>query len=135
LRREEKFNKFSYILFEIGFVVFALPAMVVAFFSVPFLVYFSIIGKWQLWPFILIGVVIAFTQIMGVIYLVNHFYLEPLDMRFGEFLRHLYEKRKNTKKKNSQSIQVLYEKIDNLSQKLKEERREQTDRIYNQVNY
>ena len=74
---KEKFYKRNFYIFEIGFIAIAVPVLIIAITSIPILVYFTLTQYFQLWPFILLGDLISFFQILSIQFFVKKYYLTP----------------------------------------------------------
>lgn len=127
----ERFYKSSFYFFEIGFIVVAIPVLILALTSIPVMMYFAITQYFQLWPFVLLGVLIAGFQIYAIQFFVKKFILKPLQLTFGEYLRMRFDER--YKKEETSSIieqKIWYDNLDEFIIRLKTEQKEQTLLIY-----
>lgn len=127
---KEKFYKNSFYIFEIGFIIIAIPVLLVALTSIPILVYFTLVQNFQLWPFIILGVSIAFFQILAIQIFVKKFYLTPYNMTFGEYLRFRFDDRKKSEEEEQKPPKTWYDDLDDFTIRIRETQRKQTIRIY-----
>ena len=127
---KEKFYKSNFYLFEIGFIIIAVPVLLVAITSIPILVYFTIVQNFQLWPFIILGTLIAFSQILAIQIFVRKFYLIPYNMTFGEYLRFRYDERNVTIEDENKPQKTWYDNLDEFTLQIREAQRKQTYQIY-----
>ncbi len=128
---QEKFYEKNFYFFEIGFIIIAIPVLVLALLSIPVLIYFTLVKYFQLWPFILLGVLIAFFQILAFQYFVKRFYLDPYEMTFGEYLRSRFEaRRRNQDDLEGKPPKTWYDNLDDFIMRIRAEQREQTCRMY-----
>ncbi len=127
---KEKFYKSNFYLFEIGFIIIAVPVLLVAITSIPILVYFTIVQNFQLWPFIILGSLIAFSQILAIQIFVRKFYLIPYNMTFGEYLRFRYDERNVTIEDENKPQKTWYDNLDEFTLQIREAQRKQTYQIY-----
>jgi hypothetical protein len=108
----------------------------IAFVSVPVMLYFSIAQRFYIWPFIVTGSLIPFFQILAIKYYVKRFILDPHNMNLGEYLRFFVDKkilRKESLQDYNDNDPEWYDKIEELTLRLRSEWKEQTDQIY--LNY
>ena len=138
--RNMKFNervyKNNFFFFEFGFIFVIIPLLVISFVSVPFLTYVALTGNVPIWPIIIVAIIIIFSQIMAIQYLVRRFYLEPHNMTFGEYLRYLFDKRIDKMKMGDFAEEkniAWYDELDPFIEKIRNEMREQTEKIYSSV--
>ncbi len=128
---KEKFYEKNFYIFEIGFIIIAIPVLVLALLSIPVLIYFTLAKNFHLWPFILLGVLIAFFQILALQYFVKRFYLDPYEMTFGEYLRFRFEdRRRNQDDLEGKTPKTWYDNLDDFILRIRAEQREQTCRMY-----
>ena len=126
----ERFYERNFYLFEISYIIIAIPVLVLALLSIPVLLYFVIVQNFQLWPFILVGVFVAFFQILAIQYFVKKFFLEPYEMTFGEYLRFRFEDRRKEDTLEDKPPKTWYDDLDDFIVRIRTEEREQTYRIY-----
>ncbi|NHJ85218.1 MAG: hypothetical protein FK734_07135 [Asgard group archaeon] len=129
LEAEEKFYKRNFYLFEISYIILAVPIFILSLASIPLSLYYSIKQNFYLWPIVLVATLIVFVQILATQYFVKKFYLEPYDLTFGQYLRMRYEER-YAAKEEVREIKTWYDNIDEFIVKIKTTQREQTKRIY-----
>ncbi|MCK4291344.1 MAG: hypothetical protein KAX09_10210, partial [Candidatus Heimdallarchaeota archaeon] len=127
---KEKFYKSNFYIFEIGFIIVAVPVLLVAITSIPILVYFTLVQNFELWPFIILGSLIAFSQILAIQIFVKKFYLTPYNMTFGEYLRFRYDERNVIEKDENKPQKTWYDNLDEFIIQIRDTQREQTHRIY-----
>jgi len=127
---KEKFYKRNFYIFEIGFIAIAVPVLIIAITSIPILVYFTITQYFQLWPFIILGALIAFFQITAIQFFVKKFYLTPYNMTFGEYLRFRFEERNKDDEDEKKPRKTWYDNLDEFIIQIRTTQREQTYRIY-----
>jgi len=135
-KRHERFYKSNFILFEIGYVFLAIPMLVIALSSVPILMFYTFAQKFYLWPIIVISILVVFFQISAIQYFVRKYYLDYHKMRLGQYLRFRYGNRKRSQSKEyqeTQKEQSWYENLDEIIERMKSQRREQTLSIYSRV--
>ena len=129
LEAQEKFYKRNFYLFEIGYIILAVPIFILSLASIPLSLYYSIKQNFYLWPIVLVATGIVFVQILATQYFVKRFYLEPNGLTFGQYLRMRYDER-YAKKEEIKEIKTWYDNIDEFIVKIKTTQREQTLRIY-----
>lgn len=127
---KEKFYKNNFYIFEIGFIVIAVPVLIVAITSIPILIYFTIVQNFQLWPFIILGALVAFSQILAIQIFVKKFYLTPYNMTFGEYLRFRYDGRNKSEEEEIKPQKTWYDNLDEFIIQIRDTQREQTLQIY-----
>ena len=127
---KEKFYKRNFYIFEIGFIAIAVPVLIIALTSIPILVYFTLTQYFQLWPFILLGALIAFFQIVSIQFFVKKYYLTPYSMTFGEYLRFRFDERNETEEDENKPQKTWYDNLDEFIIQIRTTQREQTLRIY-----
>ncbi|MFW9925123.1 MAG: hypothetical protein ACFFDW_17775, partial [Candidatus Thorarchaeota archaeon] len=96
---------------------------------------YIIIKEFLVWPFIVLFSLIAFIQIMALQYFVRRFYLEPNNMSLGQYLRHIYDRRKNKQQRMNDDfipVKSWYDNLDSFQSKVKEEMKEQSDQLFAQ---
>ncbi|RLI63859.1 MAG: hypothetical protein DRP02_04125 [Candidatus Gerdarchaeota archaeon] len=133
LAARERFYKRNFIIFEIGYILVAIPVLVVALISIPVLMYYAIKQHFYLWTIVATLVLIVFFQIYGFQFFIRKYYLSPNNMTLGEYLRMHYEirlrKRKNKNKKPEKQT-TWYDNLDEFILCIKTKQREQTMRLY-----
>jgi len=127
---KEKFYKRNFYFFEIGFIAIALPVLIIALTSIPILIFFTITQYFQLWPFIILGALIAFFQIIAIQFFVKKYYLNPYNMTFGEYLRFRFDERNVTDVVENKPKKTWYDNLDEFIIQIRNTQREQTLRIY-----
>ena len=127
---KEKFYKNNFYIFEIGFIVIAVPVLIAAITSIPILIYFTIVQNFQLWPFVILGALVAFSQILAIQIFVKKFYLTPYNMTFGEYLRFRYDGRNKSEEEEIKPQKTWYDNLDEFIIQIRDTQREQTLRIY-----
>jgi hypothetical protein len=135
-KRHEKFYKNNFIIFEIGYILLAIPMLVITFSSVPLLMFYTLSQEFHLWPIIIVCVLVVFSQITAIQFFVKKYYLSYHNMSLGEFLRYRYDIRRSRltdEEKQSIKEESWYEDLDEMIERVKNRRQEQTIRIYNQV--
>ncbi len=130
IEAKERFYKRNFYFFEIGFIVVAVPVLIIALFSIPILLYFTLTQYFQLWPFIILGVLVAFFQILAIQVFVRKYYLKPYNMTFGEYLRFRFEERYKKEEEEKKHQKTWYDNIDEFIVQIRTAQREQTLRIY-----
>ncbi|MHA1211483.1 MAG: hypothetical protein ACTSSH_03385 [Candidatus Heimdallarchaeota archaeon] len=131
MEAKDKAHTRNFIIFEIGFIVIAIPLLIVGFSSIPFSMYYAIVKDFRLWPLVFIGAAVAFFQILAMKYFVKRFFLDPYNMTLGQYLRMRYDERFEDDEDASETkIKVWYENLDEFIIKIKEEQKEQTYKIY-----
>jgi len=132
LAAQERFYKRNFIIFEIGYVLVAIPVLVVALLSIPVIMFYIIKQHFYLWPILATAILIAFFQILGFQYFVRKYYLQPNNMTLGEFLRMRYEDRLRQRKLKEKPApqKTWYDNLDEFIFRIKTEQREQTLRLY-----
>jgi hypothetical protein len=130
IKIKEKFYKRNFYFFEIGFIAIALPVLIIALTSIPILIFFTITQYFQLWPFIILGALIAFFQIIAIQFFVKKYYLNPYNMTFGEYLRFRFDERNVTDVVENKPKKTWYDNLDEFIIQIRNTQREQTLRIY-----
>jgi hypothetical protein len=141
LKAQERFYKWNFYLFEISYILFALPVLVISLVSIPVLYYVILTKGFPLWISILIGITIAFFQILCVRYVFKRFVLHPNEMSLGQFLRHQYITTIQKKKPKESEIKNIsqnknnswYASLDEFIFKIKEQQRRQTEEVFRRV--
>ncbi|NHJ39051.1 MAG: hypothetical protein FK731_03390 [Asgard group archaeon] len=127
----EQFYKSSFYIFEIGFIVVAIPVLIIALTSIPVTMYFAITQYFQLWPFVILGVLTAGFQIYAIQFFLKKFVLKPFGLTFGEYLRMRFDERyKKIETKTEIEQKTWYDNLDEFIIRLKTEQKEQTLQIY-----
>ena len=130
IEAKERFYKRNFYIFEVGFIVIAVPVLLIALTSIPILVYFTITQYFQLWPFIILGASIAFFQMLSIQVFVKKFYLKPYNMTFGEYLRFRFDERTEKIEEEAKPPKTWYDNLDEFIVQIRTTQREQTYRIY-----
>ncbi|NHK32412.1 MAG: hypothetical protein FK730_13745 [Asgard group archaeon] len=131
LATRERFYKSSFYFFEIGFIVFAIPILIIAFVSIPITMYFALTKYFQLWPFVFLGIVIVGFQIFAIQFFIRKFILKPNNLTFGEYLRMRFDERYKRKEPEEKiTHKTWYDDLDEFIVRMKNEQRDQTLQIY-----
>ncbi|MHA1761566.1 MAG: hypothetical protein ACTSXA_13210 [Candidatus Heimdallarchaeota archaeon] len=135
--RHERFYKSNFIMFEIGYVLLAIPMLVLALSSVPILMFYTLTQEFHLWPIIIVCILVVFTQITAMQYFVRKYYLNYHKMSLGQFFRYRFDLRRKRINKGDQEEfyyeETWYEDLDEMIERVKNKRQEQTIRIYTQA--
>ena len=83
-----------------------------------------------MWPFIILGVLVAFFQILAIQVFVRKYYLKPYNMTFGEYLRFRFDERNKSEEEKNKPQKTWYDNLDEFIIKIRTTQREQTFRIY-----
>lgn len=137
LALQEKRYKRRFYIFEVGFIVIGIPVVIIAFVAGPILTYYAVSQEFYSWPFYLIGFMIAFSQILGIKYLLNRYILQPYGLTFREYLRCLFDKEMRKISHSAippKEYSNWYASLDKLNRKIKENRRKKTKQFYKKVN-
>lgn len=129
----ERREKSNFYFFELGFIFGIIPLLVVSFVIGPVLYYFTIEREFYLWPFIVVGILVAFFQIIALQYFIKRFYLDPQNMTLGEFLRYKFDARfraANLSSEKGQNNLSWYEELDDFIMRIRAAQQEKTERIY-----
>ncbi|NHJ47077.1 MAG: hypothetical protein FK733_04745 [Asgard group archaeon] len=133
MKLRDRFYKGSFYFFEVGFIIVAIPVLIVAILSIPVSLYFVIAGRFSYWPFVLVAVLITIFQIVGIRLFVKKYILDPHNLTFGEYLRMRYDERYNSNDDESvKEYKTWYDDLDVFTEKIKTSQREQTYQIYAQ---
>ena len=135
-KRREKFYKNNFLIFEIGYIFLAIPVLTVALSSVPILMFYTFVKEFYIWPIIVVATLVVFFQIIGAQYFVKKYYLDYHKMSLGQYLRHKFDNRRNRLKNGVQEItseETWYNNLDETINRLKKDRREQSEQIYSHV--
>ncbi|MHA1366349.1 MAG: hypothetical protein ACTSP5_08070 [Candidatus Heimdallarchaeota archaeon] len=135
--RHERFYKSNFIMFEIGYVLLAIPMLILALSSVPILMFYTLTQEFHLWPIIIVCILVVFTQITAMQYFVRKYYLNYHKMSLGQFFRYRFDLRRKRINKGDQEEfyyeETWYEDLDEMIERVKNKRQEQTIRIYTQA--
>jgi len=126
----EKIYKNNFIIFEISFIIFVLPVLVLTTLLLPIMFYFTIVQEFRIWPFIVIGTFIGFAQITAFQYFFKRFILKPYNMTFGEYLRFIFENHHKRKSEINEYKRDFYENLDGVIVKIRNSQQEETLRLY-----
>ncbi|MHA1124036.1 MAG: hypothetical protein ACTSO7_04695 [Candidatus Heimdallarchaeota archaeon] len=135
-KRHERFYKNNFILFEIGYIFLAVPMLVIALSSVPILMFYTFVQKFHLWPIILVAILVVFFQITAIQYFVKRYYLEYHKLSLGQYLRTRYNNRRRRlidEDQESSKVETWYDDMEEIIERIKCQRREQTMSIYTKV--
>jgi hypothetical protein len=131
IKMRDRFYRSSFYVFEVGFIIVAIPALIIAILSIPVSLYFVIAGRFAYWPFVLVAVLITIFQFVGIKLFVKKYILDPYNLTFGEYLRMRYDER--MKKEDRETVKehiTWYDDLDIFIDKIKTSQREQTYQIY-----
>lgn len=126
----EKFYQRNFYLFEISYIILVIPILVLAFLSIPILLCVVLTKNFQMWPFILSGVMITFYQILAVKYFFKRFFLNPHEMSFGEYLRFKFDNRRKLRDFEKKPLETWYDNLEDFIDRIRTEEKEQTYRLY-----
>lgn len=129
----ERRVKNNFYFFELGFIFGIIPLLVVSFVIGPVLYYFAIEREFYLWPFVVVGILVAFFQIIALQYFIKRFYLDPHNMTLGEYLRYKFDIRFRAAEISStkgQNNLTWYDELDDFILRIRAAQQEKTDRIY-----
>ncbi|NHJ86844.1 MAG: hypothetical protein FK734_15385 [Asgard group archaeon] len=131
LAANERAHNRVFLLFEIGFIIIAIPLLIAGFASIPISLYFAIVQDFRLWPFVIIGIAVTLAQILAIQFFVRKYFLTPYNLTLGEYLRMRYDERlvKKDSDKNY-SLKTWYDNLDEFILRIKNEQKEQTFKMY-----
>ena len=128
----ERQTRNNFILFELGFIFIIITLLVIAFVMGPILYYYAITQEFHLWPFYIVGGMVAFFEIVGIQYFIKRYYLDAHNMTFGEFLRFKFNSQFRYTKEETEGEGHLswYKDLDEFINNIRIARKEKTDRLY-----
>jgi hypothetical protein len=135
-KRHERFYKNNFFLFEISYIFLAIPMLTIALASVPILMFYTFAQKFYLWPMVIVAILIVFFQLTAIQYFVKRYYLEYHNMSLGEYLRYRFDNYRNNRQNDKQKKIVeptWYDDLDEIIDRIRKQREEQTEKIYSEV--
>ncbi|HUT80574.1 MAG TPA: hypothetical protein VMZ29_05155 [Candidatus Bathyarchaeia archaeon] len=131
LTAKERVHNRNFIFFEIGFIVIAIPLLITGLSSIPISMYFAIVKDFRLWPIVIIGLAVSFSQFLAIQFFIRKYFLTPYNLTLGKYLRMRYDERIEKKDKGKDfSLKTWYDNLDEFIVRLKTEQKEQTYKMY-----